>query len=103
MQTHKTIQLAFALGSGDCFFTKDNTFIAVSRKSPIEHQVLKNKGWRMLYHSEVMAEARKIEPCSAPVRIAERPRQTAFKKATIKRSEFIHPDIYEFSDADPGL
>ena len=55
MTTYTTIKEAFANGMGDVFFTKNNRFIAVSRKD--DNSNLANHGFKLLSYTEVIALA----------------------------------------------
>lgn len=52
MTTYNTIAGAFKNGSGDVFFTKDNQFIAVSRKD--DNSNFLNLGFTQLTYDEVI-------------------------------------------------
>ena len=103
MKTYKTIQQAFDLGSGDCFFTKDNEFIAVSRKDIEKHNLLESDGFRFMPYEEIRTEALKTtDTTSAVIWKKAHDNSNEPKKVAPKRNNYC-PDIYEFSDADPGL
>lgn len=55
MTTYTTIKEAFANGTGDVFYTKNNRFIAVSRKD--DNSNLSNDGFKLLSYDEVTALA----------------------------------------------
>lgn len=108
MNLHKTIQLAFNSGKGDNFYTKDNLFICISRNDAEKRAELLNNGFTFMPYSEVIKESLKTTDTTSAVIWKKahdspaEPKPTP-KKPSVKRSDWIHPDIYEFSDADPGL
>lgn len=52
MKLHATIQEAFNNGKGDCFFTKNNQYVCISRKNIELQNKLINEGYTLLSYSE---------------------------------------------------
>lgn len=104
MKTHTTIQLAFERGTGDCFFKKDGQFIAVSRKDEQKHLDLINAGFIHMMHQEVMISAALTKTTvTAAIEWKKAHDQKATGRITKHENRYNSPDLYEFSDADPGL
>ena len=62
MKTYTTIKEAFKNGTGDVFFTKDNCFVAISRKDDFTYYF--NNGYALLSFEEIWAldKSQKNEP-----------------------------------------
>ncbi len=60
MTTYQTIQQAFANGTGDVFFSMNNSFVCFSRHDDnIEEMTA--KGFKLMTHNEVLALAKTTE------------------------------------------
>lgn len=103
MKLHATIQQAFNNGKGDCFFTKNNQYVCISRKNIELQNKLINEGYTLLSYSEVVAAAKLTEPVK-PIAKVE-PVKTESTKPTKIRDNNYNSLAYldERSDADPGL
>jgi hypothetical protein len=53
MTTYTTIKEAFKNGTGDVFFTKNNCFVATSRKNDFSYYL--NNGFSLLSYEETLA------------------------------------------------
>lgn len=104
MKTHKTINEAFNNGKGDCFFTKNNEFVCVSRKNSELHTKLINEGYTLLSYTEVLKAAGTTTEAvlkKAVDKIAE-------VKSTIPTKKYNNNSnslsfLEDRSDADSGL
>lgn len=104
MQTYPTIQQAFANGKGDCFFTKAGQFIAVNRNNLQAQTELLNAGFSFMSYDSVIKQSLQSTSVTAAVIWLNAHNNKAMQPAKPKRMQpFSHPDIYEFTDADPGL
>lgn len=105
MKTYTTISAAFNNGKGDHLFIKDNQFICIHKNDAETRDKLESDGFRFLTYEEVLKHAQKCTPPHAPVilrTIKAKPLNETTKKPAPKYI-FTSPDIYEWSDADPGL
>ncbi len=103
--TYNTIAEAFLKGSGDVFFIKDNQFVSINRKHIEKHNELLTEGFLMLSYSETIQLAQQQEPKKEPVTV---PSDNSINIRKVKKPNSYNVpsymgDVYEFSDADPGL
>ena len=94
MKTYKTIQQAFSSGTGDCFFSKQNEFIAVSRKNNSKHNELLENGFKFMQHDEVRNEALRTEPKVEPKVLVIKQQPLKDIVPARKRGNFNNSDIY---------
>jgi hypothetical protein len=105
MKTYNTLRMAFAKGKGDHIYTKDGQFICISKNDEETAAQLIKEGFIFMKYEDVLKQAyTETEPQAPKVirTIKAKPVNETVKKQTFKYM-FTSPDIYDFSDADPGL
>lgn len=75
MKTYRTLEEAFVNGSGDCFYKKDDQYVAIHRKDTGIAFDLVCKGWKLMpagsytmeRYNKQLKEATKVEPMPEPI------------------------------------
>jgi hypothetical protein len=107
MKTHNTLRMAFLNGKGDHLYTNGQNFVCISKNDTESAHTLKENGYSFMNFEQVMKQAHTETEPQAPkvLRTLKANPINEIKKATykIKNTWLTSPDIYDFSDAGPGL